>query len=279
MQLRWLGTAVVLAVTAVVVGVVKLGEPGRDGDAVHLEHVHGLAIDPADGALYAGTHYGLFRATGEEIEGPVAERVQDFMGFTVVGPGHYVASGHPGRGQDGPAALGLIESTDGGDTWATRSLAGEADFHALEHRHDTVYGYNAVKGEFVVSQDLTSWEVRSRTPMADFAVDPDDPEHLVATTQQGLAESTDGGRRFAVIDGAPPMVFVDWAEDGTVLGAGLAGEVYVGSGPVDLARVGELGDQPSAVLVVAANEMYAAADGRLLSSTDAGATWLRYPQG
>ena len=26
-----------------------------------IEHVHGLGVDPADGVLYAATHYGLFR--------------------------------------------------------------------------------------------------------------------------------------------------------------------------------------------------------------------------
>lgn len=43
-------------------------------------------VDPADGVLYAATHYGLFRIpeTGPATRG--AGRLQDTMGPTVVGP-------------------------------------------------------------------------------------------------------------------------------------------------------------------------------------------------
>lgn len=275
--LRWVAAAIGIAVVVVVVGVVTLRAQDGGSDGVHLEHVHGLAIDPADGALYAGTHYGLYRATDDGIDGPIAERIQDFMGFTIVGPGHYLGSGHPGRGQEGPPHVGLIESTDGGESWVTRSLAGEADFHALDFAHEMVYGFNAVRGEFVVSEDMETWEVRSTTPMADFAVSPEDPDTIIATTEAGPAYSSDGGRSFTPIDDAPLMVLVDWAEDGTVVGVGLAGEVYAGERPDDLERVGELGDRPEALLVVDEDETYAAAGGRLLVSTDGGATWLEYP--
>jgi hypothetical protein len=42
----------------------------------------------------------------------VADRWQDTMGFAVVGPDHFLASGHPDLREDLPAHLGLIESTD-----------------------------------------------------------------------------------------------------------------------------------------------------------------------
>jgi hypothetical protein len=36
--------------------------PGpRPSPDIGFEHVHGLGVDPADGMLYAATHYGLFR--------------------------------------------------------------------------------------------------------------------------------------------------------------------------------------------------------------------------
>ncbi len=41
----------------------------------------------------------------------------DLMGFTVAGPGRYLASGHPGLHVDLPQPVGLIETTDGGVTW------------------------------------------------------------------------------------------------------------------------------------------------------------------
>ena len=62
------------------------------------------------------------------------------MGFTVVGPDRFLGSGHPdaaGIRQGKPARLGLIESTDAGDSWASRSLSGEVDFHALASSQGT----------------------------------------------------------------------------------------------------------------------------------------------
>ena len=101
----------------------------RDGGAsAEMEHIHGIGVDPEDGAVYAGTHYGLFRIVDGRAT-RVADRVQDFMGFTVVGPEHFLASGHPGEGQGGPGSVGLIESDDAGETWQELSLSGEADFY------------------------------------------------------------------------------------------------------------------------------------------------------
>lgn len=53
------------------------------------------------------------------------------MGFSVAGPDHFYASGHPGQGIDLPNPVGLIESRDGGMTWAPLSRQGDSDFYAL----------------------------------------------------------------------------------------------------------------------------------------------------
>jgi hypothetical protein len=66
------------------------------GAGVEVAHLHGLGVDPADGTLYAGTHHGLIRLPDGGEATLVADRVQDFMGFTVAGPQHFLASGHPG---------------------------------------------------------------------------------------------------------------------------------------------------------------------------------------
>lgn len=241
------------------------------GDGTELEHVHGLGVDHREDTLYAGTHYGLFRLPADGQGTRVAERVQDFMGFTVAGPDHFLASGHPGEGQDGPSSLGLIESTDGGQTWQPLSLAGEADFHALEYRHDRVYGLNALTGEFMVSNDKTTWETRTTLPMADFAVSPDDPDVIVATTEQGLVSSDDGGRNFALVRGAPLLLLVSWAEDGTLVGVGPEGTVYVRAGDGESwQRRGVLEGAPEALAAVSQDEIYAAADAAVLVSTDGG---------
>lgn len=239
-----------------------------------MAHVHGLGVDPKDGALYAGTHQGLVRMPEAGDATLVADRVQDFMGFTVVGPGHYLASGHPGPGQGGPSSLGLIESTDGGQTWRTLSLAGEADFHTLEARHGLVYGINAMTGAFTVSDDKRTWETRSQAPLADFAVSPQSPDVIVGTTQQGPVASTDGGRTFQLLEGAPLLQFVSWADDGAVFGVQPDGAVHVSSdGGRTWAERGSVGAAPQAFTASTGEELFVAVDGAILISRDGGETF------
>ncbi|MFN2495114.1 MAG: hypothetical protein ABR608_04290 [Pseudonocardiaceae bacterium] len=58
--------------------------------------------------------------TGGSRETRLPAVTEDPLGFTVVGPNHFLASGHPGADQDGPGNVGLIETTDGGRTFRTR---------------------------------------------------------------------------------------------------------------------------------------------------------------
>ena len=173
------GMAPALAIVMVFVSACGSAESGSQGEysdehgSVSLAHVHGLGVNPADSTLYVASHHGLFRVTGDAAPEQVAGRTQDFMGFTVVGPDHFLGSGHPGPGDaDQPSHLGLIESRDAGLTWTPVSLSGEADFHAMEAEHDRVYGYDSVSGQIMVSTDRKTWDRRARLGLADIAVSP-----------------------------------------------------------------------------------------------------------
>jgi photosystem II stability/assembly factor-like uncharacterized protein len=52
----------------------------------------------------------------------------------------------------------------------------------------------------------------------------------VATTEQGLMRSDDGGRSFTAVPGAPLMQLVSWAENGSLVGVGPEGTVYASTG-------------------------------------------------
>lgn len=209
--------AVVLAATAIVVtgcGAPTAGDTtsGSETPSGWFEHVHGVAQDGP--AVLLATHEGLFRQVGNEPPVRVSDQPFDVMGFTLA-RNRFLASGHPAPGTDFPAQLGLGQSADGGRTWAPISLLGMVDFHRLRAVGDGVWGITANDGRLLASADAgRTWTTVSRPGLFDFAVDPADPTQMVGTTQSGPVSSTDGGRTFAPIPGAPVVVLLAWASAG-----------------------------------------------------------------
>lgn len=264
-------------VVALIVGFLALRDtssPGDGSDATaRFEHVHGVGLNPGENVVYAGTHHGLFRLASSGAPALVAGRVQDFMGFTVVGPNHFLASGHPEEGSDAPSSLGLIESTDAGKTWTSLSLAGAADFHALQARHGRVYGYNSMTGALMVTADKKTWDTRTSLAMADFVVSPTDPDLLLATTEQGLSRSKDGGRSFAPA-AAPELLLVSWPEEGVVVGITPQGVIQVsGDQGGSWQQRGTVDATPEALEAATGNDIHVAADGVVNASLDGGRTF------
>lgn len=186
-------------------------------------HVHGMAVNPADGLLYLGTHAGTLVVDGDTIS-RVGDSTIDLMGFAAAGPDHFYASGHPGPADDLPDPVGLIESTDAGRTWRSLSLAGEADFHTLGAAGEQVYGFN---GRLVGSDDGREWSQGAEdVAPASLAVDPEDADRVVATTEHGPVRSEDGARTFTHLEGAPLLLFVAWPTAEALWGVGLDGAVH-----------------------------------------------------
>lgn len=247
-------------------------------------HVHGLGVDPDDGVLYAATHSGLFRIPPTGRATRVANRAQDTMGFSVVGPGTFIGSGHPDPREDDvrPPLLGLLRSTDSGQTWERMSLHGEADFHALVAAHGQIYGYDSTSGTFMVSSDQRSWDRRAQEPMRDLAVDPDDRDRVVATGRRGLLQSRDGGRTFSALPGTPPLVVLDWDETAGLYGVDVDATLHRSAdGGRTWTAAGSVGGTPEALAVDTRDgrtTVYVAVSERgILASTDGGATFaVRY---
>ncbi|MGH3683225.1 MAG: F510_1955 family glycosylhydrolase, partial [Natronosporangium sp.] len=237
-----------------------------------------LGINPADGMLYVAAHNGVFRLPVDGTASRVGDEAQDTMGFTVAGPDHFLASGHPAPLQGGPDHLGLIESVDAGRTWRTLSLAGEADFHALRHRHETTYGYNSVTGRFMASADGVQWDNRSTIDLIDFAVSPTDPNLVLGTTETGIVGSVDGGRTWASAAG-PPVVLLAWDTPQRLWGVTAGGELLRSADGGD--RWSSTGQAPGAPSAFAADgeALYLAVpDEGVFGSDEAGASWQRrYP--
>ncbi|WP_338895523.1 exo-alpha-sialidase [Streptomyces sp. TG1A-60] len=236
-----------------------------------LSHVHGLGVDPADGRVYVATHNGLYTVAKGQKPKLVGDSRDDFMGFTVTGEKTFIASGHGAQGSDRPGNVGLIETKDAGRTWTSRSLSGEADFHSLDSAKGTVYGYDG--GRIRVSDDLKTWDDRAKLEALDLAVSPAG-DKLLATTAEGVATSTDGGRTFGKGAG-PVQAFVSWSAGKSLFGIGTSGKLSSsadgGRSWKELTTVP--GGQPQALTAVNADHILAATMTGVYESRDGGKTF------
>jgi hypothetical protein len=280
---RGLGLATVAIVVVAAAAVWRLAGGGEEGTSAADPgpvHVHGLGINPADGALFIATHTGLYRSgEGEPTAVRVGDSRQDTMGFTIVDADRFLGSGHPDAREDMPPLLGLIESTNEGRSWEPVSLLGEADFHVLRSAGERVYGYDVTNDRLMRSEDAgRSWaQVDRPAPLVDLAPDPADANHLMAAgasdIARGLYESGDGGRSWVRIGDAVGLLA--WTAPDRLYLVDGEGDVSLSTdGGARFERRGSIGGEPAAFLGQDADELYAALhDGTIKRSTDGGATW------
>jgi hypothetical protein len=235
-----------------------------------IGHIHGLGVDPSDGSVYIAAHYGLFQVAGKDRATRVAGRSQDHMGFTVAGPKNFLASGHPAAADIPPGGsphLGLIRSTDAGVTWAPVSMAGKADFHALQLAGTRLYGYDSQTGRLNRSTDAgRTWIVGAQLQVIDLAAHFGEPDKVYATTPENLQISDDGGKSFRPAPSSPALAFLDEPEPGLLVGAAAGGQVHISQ---DAGRTWKVsGSVPGAVTAFTAVDQT-----RLLAATDGGTVY------
>jgi hypothetical protein len=249
--------------------------PPSPGDDQAVGHIHGLGVDPADDTLYVATHHGLFHVANSGAPRRVADRWQDTMAFTVAGPGHFLASGHPDLREDLPPHLGLIESTDAGETWQPLALQGEADFHILEQVGDDLYAYDATSGRLLVTQDRKSFEQVAQLPLLSITADPNESNTLLATTNEGELIEIDAHTGAAKELPGPLLVLLDTTPEGDIVGIDPAGTIQVSDDAGEAwTPQGQIGGQPAAFSITD-GEWYAATQDQVFQSVDDGATWTR----
>ena len=245
-------------------------------------HVHGLGVNPADSALFAATHTGLFRLDEDGDVERIAERYQDTMGFTVAGPDRFLASGHPDlrddelRVEGKPPLLGLIESTDAGRTWQVRSLLGDADLHTIVAIDDLLVAYDSTGERVLASTDGgRTWATRAEIGLTDLAVDPADPNRMAAVDLDGAAQtSRDGGRSWTPDPSAPAgLVVLRWGANGLWAGAEDGTLYRTGSDGGRWDEVRRFGGAVEAILDDNGGVYVAAEGSGIWVSPDAGRTW------
>lgn len=249
-----------------------VGDPGP-------VHVHGLGVNPGDGALFLATHTGLFRLPEGETEAKrVAGRYQDTMAFTIVGPDRFLGSGHPDGREDLPPYLGLIESRDAGARWRPVSLLGKVDFHLLEIAGKTVYGFGSDfesrAPTFRASDDRgRTWAQRAAPePLLALAIDPVDSRRIVASGEN-VNVSGDGGRTWRTVGAEPGLL--TWPTPKRLYSVDERGVVAVSAtGGRSWQATGSLGGAPAAFESAGGQRLLAALhDGTVKQSRNGGVTW------
>jgi hypothetical protein len=243
-------------------------------------HVHGLGVNPSDGALFIATHTGLWRVGKSDTRAErVGDRFQDTMGFTIAGRDRFLGSGHPDprdiRNGRLPPLLGLIESRDAGETWRPISLLGEADFHVLRNARDRVYGFDATSQRLMVSRDGgRTWAARTPpAPVFDLVTDPRRSRRVLAATPRGLFTSDDAGGSWQIR--GKLVGLLAWPVPSRLYAIDGRGRVFLSADSGGRWKaVGDIGGRPAAVVATAPRDLYVALhDGTIKRSADGGVSW------
>lgn len=239
-------------------------------------HVHGLGYDAQARTLYIATHTGLFELPdGAARATRIGESHQDTMGFTLLEPGVFLGSGHPDARQDLPPHLGLLKSVDRGRSWMPVSLLGQADFHVLRARGTRIYGFDASNERLLASANSgRTWAtLPAPEPVFDLAVDPRNPDHLLASGGAVLYRSENGGRTWqAVASGVAG--YLAWPTGNRLFVSAHDGAFLTADSPRGPWRARTPPGPVSALLAVDAITLFAALhDGTIKESGDGGLTW------
>lgn len=204
---RMLRIALVLGALAAAIGAATFLLP--ESAAVTITHVHGLGFSSDGEQLVVPAHDGLrVYADGEWFEPDVPQR--DYMGFTPVDEGFY-SSGHPGSGETLANPLGLVKSTDMGETLQQLAFSGESDFHLMGvgYENHAVYVINSApnseldSGLYYSLDDGETWQQAAATGLTarpfGLAVHPTEASMVAMATEAGLFLSDDFGNSFAPI--------------------------------------------------------------------------------
>jgi hypothetical protein len=249
-----------------------------------------IAIDPSDGTLMAGSGPTFYRLKpGAKAPETAAGNLSTPKGkgtltrdvvVRFAADGTIIASGHSGEAAL-PPVLGLVKSTDEGETWQSISGLGKADYHEIELAGNRIFALrNEDPGMIQISADGgKTWESREAPSVAtpiDIAINPGAPDQWAVSTNQGTFISANGGKSWRQWDTTfGPRIA--WAKPDALYLAGKDGKVKKSPDAGKTWQdVGTIGSGPRELTVSPKGELYASiAGGEIRRSTDGGATWSK----
>ncbi|AEI42117.1 F510_1955 family glycosylhydrolase [Paenibacillus mucilaginosus] len=255
-------------------------------------HIHGLGYSRDGERLYIPVHNGIkIYAGGAWSDAPGDKH--DYMGFSAADNGFY-SSGHPAEGTRYKNPLGLIRSTDEGQSITVLALEGEVDLHgmAVSYRTHTLYALNPEPNSKMKQQGLfySRDEGKTWTPAAmagvsgqitSLAVHPSDDKISAIGITAGTYVSRDYGQTYAQLDPKPAsaLTFTDQGE--LLIGSTGAVElrkVNPGTGQAESWKPASAGE---AITYISANPAdpkkaaYTTEKKNVYVTSDGGATWAQ----
>jgi hypothetical protein len=193
---------------------------------VQFIHIHGIGYTVDGRQLFVTAHDG-FRIY-EEGHWIVPDLpINDYMGYSPTNSGFY-SSGHPGQPkQINP--LGLVKSTDGGQTLTTLGFLGQSDFHLMGVGYEShaIYVLNPQEnailsvGLHYSLDDGKTWHPSQAGGVVgniiQIAVHPTQGNIIALATEGGLFVSTDDGQKFDQISNTVPVTSASFAPSGNRL--------------------------------------------------------------
>ncbi|UFU00804.1 hypothetical protein KO561_07685 [Radiobacillus kanasensis] len=179
----------------------------NEDNPVTFTHIHGLGFSSDGTELLVPSHHGLNILHEDGHWTSASDFPQhDYMGFSPTDNGFY-SSGHPDPETDLKNPLGIIKSTDGGESIDFLTLYGEVDFHGMTVGYEThdIYVFNpqpnsilTEPGFYYSTDEAKTWTRSSLTNMTGQATSlsahPSTSGTVIVGTDQGAFLSNDYGK-------------------------------------------------------------------------------------
>ncbi|MED1539348.1 F510_1955 family glycosylhydrolase [Bacillus pseudomycoides] len=171
-----------------------------------IEHIHGIGYAGNMPGVSIATHNGIkVYQNGKWFD--TTTQLHDYMGFQATKNGFF-ASGHPEPGTNLKNPLGLMKSSDGGNTLEKLTFYGESDFHnlAVGYNMEAIYLYNErpnsklQNGVYFSTNNGQEWKNSKLKGLSStihsFSVHPDQSSVVAVSAKDGVYLSTDYGNTF-----------------------------------------------------------------------------------